>query len=159
MKITVILISIVCITLVQTQKLQGQENVTKPQQAENQVTPQQADNHVKLQQADSTAKKETDVMVNMEMIESFRRCYDKIEVIDWASILNDASSDELKATFIAFCRMQKTEDVNINTKTLVAETEKVKIEVASNTPVMLKSTEEKEVIAATDLEISTTNPK
>lgn len=104
--------------------------------------------------ADS-AKKSADVVVNMEMIESFRRCYDKIEVIDWAYLFKGASADEMGTIFIAYRLMQTNPDVNNNTQSLAIEVQNVKEMITTSTSVKNEQTE-KATLTAADLDTNNT---
>jgi hypothetical protein len=135
-----ILTSIIIFASMSLLQMQGQENANKTQQAGNQNTKLSTDTI-------ALKGKHADVVVNMEMIESFRRCYDKIEVIDWSSILSNASSQGYGAVYTAYLRMQKMDNVNNDNTTLFAETEKVKNEVQSDTPIVKVNTRDKDTLA------------
>lgn len=103
------------ISALQTTFVYGQTKSVVPQQVE---TP-------KANIVADSSKTVSDVVVNMEMIESFRRCYDKIEVVDWAEMLKGASAADVEDLNLAIRRMQTLEDCN-KKKTLIAQVEKVK---------------------------------
>jgi len=107
------------------------------QLANGQTNPQADSSKITLTSESAINPSNHDIVINMEMIESFRRCYDKIEVVDWAGMFKDASTDDLGTIYLAYRRMQKNSEENINTKNLTVEVEKVKSEIASNTSIRI----------------------
>jgi hypothetical protein len=145
MKAIIIFTFFVSISLLQTQELFGQDKVSLPKQTEL-----KKNNHL----SDTTMKdSRIDIVINMEMINSYRRCYDKIEVVDWASLFKGASADELGMIYMAYLRLQTMDDANSDTKTLIAEKEKIKSEIANDASILLKGKDEKNTLTASNIVI------
>lgn len=90
-------------------------------------TIQKIDKKIDLTTADSVRKpSRIDIVINMDMIASFRRCYDRIEVIDWASLLRNVSADEIGMIYIAYCKMKTSENNLVSTEKLISEAELLK---------------------------------
>ena len=106
-------------------------------------------NDTTIQVIDSiTSKPRVDIVINMEMIESFRRCYDKMEVVDWASLFRGSSSEDLSAVYLAYKRMRTREDIDISTETLVSEVDKIKQEIRVDNSIKLGNNDSRNVLTS-----------
>jgi hypothetical protein len=73
------------------------------------------------------------IVINMAMIESFRRCYDKIEVVAWADMFRSFASDDTGTSWMAFQRMAFIPSIDsISTTNLALEKEKVRNEIENS---------------------------
>jgi hypothetical protein len=71
----------------------------------------------------------------MEMIESFRRCYDKIEVISWADMFHDLTSEDSGITWMAYKRVAYIPSADsLSYASFVIEKENIRNELQNGNP-------------------------
>jgi hypothetical protein len=144
MKKLIISAAVVTLSVLPVQLVKSQAKVSYGQEVKSKTT---------ILSPDSLkAKPKVDVVINMEMIESFRRCYDKIEVVDWASLLSGVTADEAGILYMAYCRMQTLNDAGNDTKALLAEKDKIKSEIDANTSIRTIPAGEKDSFTTASLE-------
>jgi hypothetical protein len=75
-----------------------------------------------------TSKTE-DIVINMEMINSFRRCYDRIEVIPWGDLMRQTNPSDWGIVYTAYRRLtfrtyNDTSTLMANLRTEICEVHK-----------------------------------
>jgi hypothetical protein len=80
-------------------------------------------------------KEKVYIVINMEMINSFRRCYDKIEVIPWGDLFRSLASDDAGITWMAYKRVAYIPSADTTSNTSLAiEKEKIRAEMETCQP-------------------------
>jgi hypothetical protein len=100
------------------------------------------------------SKTRADIVINMAMIESFRRCYDKIEVISWGDMFRSLAGDDAEITWMAYERMAFIPSADsISNTSLAMEKEKIRTAIENNQPL------KKSIIASVPDDKITKKPK